>query len=56
MKDFANSYAQKEWEFAVTEYVRMKHWIASAFSVEMKEYTACRINSIEKKYPQIKKD
>lgn len=55
MKDFANSYTQKHWEFAVMQHRKMKEWLAQDRSNALREYAENRIAELEATYPQLKK-
>ena len=61
MKDFAESYEQKNWAMHVADYERMKGYIKraidyphSAAMLRMADFAVRRIEEIEAKYPQLK--
>lgn len=52
MKDFAKSYEQKSWEFAVAEYERMRNWLHSKSDL-LRRRAEETMRNLEKKYPQL---
>jgi hypothetical protein len=55
MKDFAKSYEQLSWQFAVSEYERMQNWLLY-ISPAMVSYAQNRIAQLESEYPILKKE
>jgi len=61
-RDFANSYEQKKWEYAVTAYQRQKHYLAilDAFEIKsaawhrLREHALARMAELLMQYPQLK--
>ena len=51
-KDFASSYNQLSWSYAVAEYERMKAW-AKNKNTPLYEYAIERMKKLESKYPQL---
>lgn len=55
-KDFAKSYKQKHWEYAVSIYERMQKRIVDfPMNAKIQQYAKDRVSELEKEYPQLKK-
>ena len=52
MKDFAKSYEQKSWEFAVARYERMRGWLNSKSEL-LRNKAEATMRELEKEYPQL---
>jgi hypothetical protein len=50
MKDFAKSWEQKSWEFAVSRYERMKG-MANSKHDSIREYAIKAMGDLEREYP-----
>ena len=51
-KDFANSYNQLSWSYAVAEYERIKKWVQNE-NTPLYGYAVERMKKLESKYPQL---
>lgn len=54
MKDFAKTWEQKSWEYAVNTHFRMKNLLAGETHLYFKKYAEEKIEQLEEKYPQLK--